>query len=138
MVATNPMQVSKFKLPFDNGAAACPPAYPQAPVVNQIQPQNEKLPANSFLKESSQSVWAIQQPNHEQQHQPTIDHQINFDDSKYKNKYLVMSSAPSPPVIVPQPQATAIIAAATTTPSMLDPQSPRFTDLLKMSTNEKN
>lgn len=36
------------------------------------------------------------------QQQSENNQQFNFDNSKYKNKYLAKSTAPSPPDVVPQ------------------------------------
>ena len=69
--------------------------------------------------------------NQDNSQQSKFDQLLNFDDAKYKNRYFMMTSAPgaSPPV------GRAAVGGAQ--PSVMDPQSPRFTDLLKMSSASK-
>ena len=54
--AANQLQVSKFKLPYDNnnGVAGAQLASAQGMVpAQQVQPQNDQQPTMSFLKEAA-------------------------------------------------------------------------------------
>lgn len=83
------LQVSKFNLPFENTMQN-----PSSPT-EQVQPQNERLPANTFLA-GSQSAWVLPDQSADPQiHNASAGASSNgngmMTDQKFQNTYLPQS-----------------------------------------------